>query len=313
LKVKQAFEYAYLTLSEAVAPQHAYLIKDSQSILGRIIRITQEVIEYRRWIKELYAAQTVQWRLDAHLAAAATMSQDVMTPSMALLHASLLGNNPKVMFSGEKRAALNANPLTATATNNKTQQQQIPQAFVQGFPLAPTALAPGQTASGNPAAVAAAAAVTNMFPAAAAYAMMPYMMNAAAAAMAAAAANGTAASTPPGAQVNTFPAQASKGSNSNFQQQQQPFANLTNKQMTAGLNPMLFHQLSNPAQFFQQQMLQQQQQQQQQQQNGQNSGDQKQQLLQQYQENQSHPSSSSKDFFCSIQFFYSQLLKINRK
>ena len=29
LKVKQAFEYAYLTLSEAVAPQHSYLIKDN--------------------------------------------------------------------------------------------------------------------------------------------------------------------------------------------------------------------------------------------------------------------------------------------
>lgn len=54
LKVKQAFEYAYLTLSEAVAPQNSYLIKDNQSILGRIIRITQEVIEYRQWIKNLY-------------------------------------------------------------------------------------------------------------------------------------------------------------------------------------------------------------------------------------------------------------------
>ncbi|RNA38218.1 PAP-associated domain-containing [Brachionus plicatilis] len=56
LKVKQAFEYAYLALSEAVAPQNSYLIKDNQSILGRIIRITQEVIEYRQWIKNLYSA-----------------------------------------------------------------------------------------------------------------------------------------------------------------------------------------------------------------------------------------------------------------
>ena len=29
LKVKQAFEHAYLVLSEAVAPQHSYLIKDN--------------------------------------------------------------------------------------------------------------------------------------------------------------------------------------------------------------------------------------------------------------------------------------------
>lgn len=67
LKVKSAFEYAYLTLSEAVAPQHAYLIKDNQSILGRIIRITQEVIEYRRWIKELYASQAHHLRFDASM------------------------------------------------------------------------------------------------------------------------------------------------------------------------------------------------------------------------------------------------------
>ncbi len=32
LKVKQAFEYAYLTLSEAVAPQHSYLIKDNHRL-----------------------------------------------------------------------------------------------------------------------------------------------------------------------------------------------------------------------------------------------------------------------------------------
>lgn len=55
LKVKQAFEYAYYTLSHAVLPQNEFIIKNSpQSILGRIIRITKEVRDYRSWVKKTY-------------------------------------------------------------------------------------------------------------------------------------------------------------------------------------------------------------------------------------------------------------------
>ncbi len=59
LKVKQAFEYAYFTLSHAVLPQNEFILKNntqsihqSQSILGRIIRITKEVRDYRSWVHE---------------------------------------------------------------------------------------------------------------------------------------------------------------------------------------------------------------------------------------------------------------------
>ncbi|XP_064610439.1 terminal nucleotidyltransferase 4B-like isoform X2 [Liolophura sinensis] len=52
MQVKQAFEYAYLVLSHAVAPQNAHLLRGNQSILGRIVRVTDEVVEYRRWIAE---------------------------------------------------------------------------------------------------------------------------------------------------------------------------------------------------------------------------------------------------------------------
>ena len=58
LKVKQAFEYAYFTLSHAVLPQNEFLLKQSssstlqQTILGRIIRITKEVRDYRYWVKD---------------------------------------------------------------------------------------------------------------------------------------------------------------------------------------------------------------------------------------------------------------------
>lgn len=51
MQVKEAFEYAYVVLTHAVSPiaKH-YPNNKSESILGRIIRVTQEVAEYRDWI-----------------------------------------------------------------------------------------------------------------------------------------------------------------------------------------------------------------------------------------------------------------------
>ncbi|XP_063114018.1 terminal nucleotidyltransferase 4A isoform X2 [Cavia porcellus] len=53
MQVKQVFDYAYIVLSHAVSPlARSYPNRDSESTLGRIIKVTQEVIDYRRWIKE---------------------------------------------------------------------------------------------------------------------------------------------------------------------------------------------------------------------------------------------------------------------
>uniref|UniRef100_A0A1B0B004 polynucleotide adenylyltransferase n=1 Tax=Glossina palpalis gambiensis TaxID=67801 RepID=A0A1B0B004_9MUSC len=53
LQVKQAFEYAYLMLSQAVSPLNNWANDCTErSILGRIIRITDDVIDYREWIRE---------------------------------------------------------------------------------------------------------------------------------------------------------------------------------------------------------------------------------------------------------------------
>lgn len=50
--MKQAFEYAYIVLCQAVSPLNNYLNDcNRQSILGRIVRVTDEVIDYRNWIK----------------------------------------------------------------------------------------------------------------------------------------------------------------------------------------------------------------------------------------------------------------------
>ncbi|KAF3686865.1 Non-canonical poly(A) RNA polymerase PAPD5 [Channa argus] len=52
MQVKQAFDYAYVVLSHAVSPIAKYYPNnESESILGRIIRVTQDVDDYRQWIQ----------------------------------------------------------------------------------------------------------------------------------------------------------------------------------------------------------------------------------------------------------------------
>lgn len=51
MRVQEVFDYAYTVLSHAVSPlAQSYPNKDSESTLGRIIRLTQEVMDYREWI-----------------------------------------------------------------------------------------------------------------------------------------------------------------------------------------------------------------------------------------------------------------------
>lgn len=54
LKVKQSFEFAYTTLLQAVSPMCPKFMSE-HSILGRIVLITDEVVEYRCWIRDTYA------------------------------------------------------------------------------------------------------------------------------------------------------------------------------------------------------------------------------------------------------------------
>ncbi|RWS31730.1 non-canonical poly(A) RNA polymerase PAPD5-like protein [Leptotrombidium deliense] len=52
MNVKRAFDYAFLVLNQACGPT-ASAVDQTQSILGRIIRVTDEVVKYRQWIKDL--------------------------------------------------------------------------------------------------------------------------------------------------------------------------------------------------------------------------------------------------------------------
>ncbi|XP_050687795.1 terminal nucleotidyltransferase 4B-like [Eriocheir sinensis] len=55
LQVKQAFEYAYIVLSQAVNPLNNIINDPNEySILGRILRITDDVILYRQWIQKTF-------------------------------------------------------------------------------------------------------------------------------------------------------------------------------------------------------------------------------------------------------------------
>ncbi|KAF7658408.1 hypothetical protein LDENG_00013160 [Lucifuga dentata] len=59
MQVKQAFDYAYVVLSHAVSPiAKFYPNNETESILGRIIRVTQEVDEYREWIRKHWGSQS---------------------------------------------------------------------------------------------------------------------------------------------------------------------------------------------------------------------------------------------------------------
>ncbi|XP_074801168.1 terminal nucleotidyltransferase 4A isoform X2 [Natator depressus] len=59
MQVKQVFDYAYIVLSHAVSPlARSYPNRDSESTLGRIIKVTQEVIDYRAWIKKTWGGKS---------------------------------------------------------------------------------------------------------------------------------------------------------------------------------------------------------------------------------------------------------------
>ncbi|XP_071753481.1 terminal nucleotidyltransferase 4B [Centroberyx gerrardi] len=59
MQVKQAFDYAYVVLSHAVSPIAKYYPNnETESILGRIIRVTLEVFEYREWISQQWGSQS---------------------------------------------------------------------------------------------------------------------------------------------------------------------------------------------------------------------------------------------------------------
>lgn len=54
LQVKRVFDHAYMVLSNAVNPFNASHRDPSQTVLGRIIRVTDEVVRYRLWMERQF-------------------------------------------------------------------------------------------------------------------------------------------------------------------------------------------------------------------------------------------------------------------
>ncbi|XP_069469821.1 terminal nucleotidyltransferase 4A isoform X2 [Ambystoma mexicanum] len=58
MHVQQVFHYAYLVLTHALSPlARLYPNRDLESTLGRIIKVTQEVIDYREWIRKKWGSK----------------------------------------------------------------------------------------------------------------------------------------------------------------------------------------------------------------------------------------------------------------
>ncbi|KAL8603055.1 hypothetical protein ACOMHN_015620 [Nucella lapillus] len=112
--VKQAFEYAYLVLSQAVLPTNTYLLKNHRSILGRIVRVTEEVVSYRKWVKENFAVPITAspTRFSYAAVVSSTSATDTTGDSQQTGHSN--NNN-----SNHHHHLTNGRPLTSSPTSHR--------------------------------------------------------------------------------------------------------------------------------------------------------------------------------------------------
>ncbi|XP_014209789.1 non-canonical poly(A) RNA polymerase PAPD5 isoform X2 [Copidosoma floridanum] len=101
LYVKDAFDWAYYVLSQAVNPLNI-LINDANkvSILGRIIRVTDEVIEYRKWIKETFP---VPLEIDSLSSSTGSDASTLSAPASESESECSRGNSPNTGEKGDER------------------------------------------------------------------------------------------------------------------------------------------------------------------------------------------------------------------
>lgn len=102
LYVKDAFDWAYYVLSQAVSPLNI-LVNDASktSILGRIIRVTDEVIEYRKWIKETFPVPLNE--VDSLSSSTGSDASTLSAPASDTDSECSRGNSPNTGGKGEDR------------------------------------------------------------------------------------------------------------------------------------------------------------------------------------------------------------------
>ncbi|KAH0535528.1 terminal nucleotidyltransferase 4B-like [Cotesia glomerata] len=91
LYVKDAFDYAYHNLAQAVNPTN-FIDSSKHSILGRIIRVTDEVIEYRKWIKDSFPSSVLE--LDSLSSSTGSDASTLSAPASDTDSEHSRGNSP---------------------------------------------------------------------------------------------------------------------------------------------------------------------------------------------------------------------------
>uniref|UniRef100_A0A3Q0R1B1 Terminal nucleotidyltransferase 4A n=1 Tax=Amphilophus citrinellus TaxID=61819 RepID=A0A3Q0R1B1_AMPCI len=114
MQVRQAFDYAYVVLNHAVSPIAKFY---PNNILGRIIRVTQEVDEYREWINEVTLFESQQ--LDERNNNVSDDDDDavVAVPSTALSKTSSNSSSPSLR-SSPSSSPLSPSSTTSTSTSS---------------------------------------------------------------------------------------------------------------------------------------------------------------------------------------------------
>ncbi|CAM9570357.1 unnamed protein product [Lampetra planeri] len=102
MQARQAFDYAYTVLNRAVCSQAKYYPnRDLDSTLGRIVKVTREVTEYREWIQQTWGLSPV-------------------TPDLSAFPCSL---QPAGMFSGGGGGGGSGGAVSSSSDSRSSSQQ----------------------------------------------------------------------------------------------------------------------------------------------------------------------------------------------
>ncbi|XP_030407536.1 terminal nucleotidyltransferase 4A isoform X4 [Gopherus evgoodei] len=116
MQVKQVFDYAYIVLSHAVSPlARSYPNRDSESTLGRIIKVTQEVIDYRAWIKKTWGGKSSlssdidnRMKVREHITACSAEQQNRGSESPFNQHLALSLTSTQQLSSGSSASSVSS-------------------------------------------------------------------------------------------------------------------------------------------------------------------------------------------------------------
>ena len=117
-QVKAAFEYAHRVLSRAITPQAQYHTNDS--ILSKLILVTEQVSEYRKWIKDNWAQRVPRLsperptsiQLPSKPKASSLENTPNPTESESIVSSSSGESDNEPNFEQDSRASIDANQET---------------------------------------------------------------------------------------------------------------------------------------------------------------------------------------------------------